>query len=281
MLDNLFDSINIFIQDHAGAWWVLLVVFALCFIDGIIPPLPSESVVVALAAVAVSGVGEPNLALLFVAAAVGAFAGDQTAYTIGRHSPLARLAQGRNERMRKAMTWADRQLARRGAMIIIAARYIPVGRIAVNFTAGAIEYPRPKFIRYDAIAAITWAGYSIGIGALAGQWMKNNPLLGAVIAVCLAMVIGYLIDRLMQRSSAAPVEASVPEEGSEAEVGAGAEGQVASEPSAAPEPQDQPRVGAEAETLPQVQPRAEAAGRGEAVGTHPEADGTTSRGQGL
>lgn len=204
VLDNLFDSIDLFIQDHVGAWWVLLVVFALCFIDGIIPPLPSESVVVALAAIAVSGEGEPNLALLFVVAAAGAFAGDQTAYTIGRHSPVARLAQSRHERLRKAMAWADRQLARRGAMIIIAARYLPVGRIAVNFTAGAIAFPRPTFIRFDLIAATTWSGYSIGIGALAGQWMKDSPLLGAAIAVCLAMVIGYVVDRVMSRRAGVP-----------------------------------------------------------------------------
>jgi membrane-associated protein len=196
----MFDAVNEFIQAHAGAPWVLLVVAGLCFIDGIIPPLPSESVVVALAAVG-AAVGEPHLVLLGAVAAVGAFAGDQTAYTIGRHSPLRRVADSDRPRVQRAMARARTELGRRGAMIIIAARYIPVGRIAVNFTAGALRYPRPKFVLFDAIAATSWAAYSVALGALAGSWLEDNPLLGAAVAVTLAIVLGALLDRLIQRWS--------------------------------------------------------------------------------
>lgn len=196
----MFEAINDAIQAHAGAPWVLLVVAALCFIDGIIPPLPSESVVVALAAVGAS-VGEPNLLVLGAVAAVGAFAGDQTAYTIGRHSPLRRVAESRRPRVQRAMARARKELGRRGAMIIIAARYIPVGRIAVNFSAGALHYPRPRFVLFDTIAATSWAAYSVALGALAGHWLEDNPLLGAVIAVTIAILLGSLLDHLIQRWS--------------------------------------------------------------------------------
>ena len=45
-------AINDFILAAAGQPWVLLLVFACCVIDGFFPPIPSESVVVGLAAVA-------------------------------------------------------------------------------------------------------------------------------------------------------------------------------------------------------------------------------------
>lgn len=204
MWDTFFDQINVFIEANAGDWWVLPLVAFLCFIDGIIPLFPSDTVVVALAAVGASDVGQPHLVGLFLVASVGAFLGDQTAYTIGRHSPLARLVESRNERMRRMMGWADRQLERRGAMIIIAGRYIPVGRVAVNFTAGAIKYPRLRFIQFDAIASITWGAYCVLIGAVAGHWLQDNPLLSAAIAVCLAVAIGYAIDLFMQRRTGSP-----------------------------------------------------------------------------
>src|SRR5690606_199156 len=196
----MVEAINEFIQAHAGAPWVLLVVAALCFVDGIIPPLPSESVVVAMAAVG-AAVGEPNLVVLGVVAAVGAVGGDQTAYTIGRHSPLRRLAESTRPRVQRAMTRARTELARRGAVIIIAARYVPVGRIAVNFSAGALRYPRPRFVLFDPIAATSWAAYSVALGALAGTWVEDNPLLGAAVAVALAIVLGSLLDRVIQRWS--------------------------------------------------------------------------------
>ena len=62
----------------ANAPWVYLALFALATIDGLFPPVPSESVVIALAALSVSA-GTPNLALILLAAATGAFTGDQIA----------------------------------------------------------------------------------------------------------------------------------------------------------------------------------------------------------
>ncbi|GAA1140368.1 DedA family protein [Ornithinicoccus hortensis] len=201
----MFDALNQFIQDHAGATWVLPVVFALCLLDGFFPPLPSESVVVALAAVSAS-VGEPSLVLLFLVAAGGAFAGDNIAYTLGRNGGLRRLRHSKRFKMSTMLDWADQQLARRGAMIIIVARYIPVGRVAVNVTAGITRFHRGRFIACDLLAVTSWAAYSVAIGAVAGHWMEENPLLGAVLAITLAVILGAVVDRFLQRRGAAPRE---------------------------------------------------------------------------
>nr|WP_281497167.1 DedA family protein [Ornithinimicrobium sp. F0845] len=182
------------------------VVFGLCIIDGIFPPLPSESIIVGLAAVSVS-VGEPNLWLVFLAAATGAFIGDNLAYTIGRHW-LTGLARSNHPRIRRAMAWAAHQLDRRGAVIIMAARYIPVGRVAVNITAGATRFPRPLFMILDAIAAVSWAAYSIAIGTVAGNWLHDNPLLAMAVAVTGGVLLGLVVERLIKMFTGSPDEAA-------------------------------------------------------------------------
>ncbi|MCK0112750.1 DedA family protein [Ornithinimicrobium sp. F0845] len=202
----MIDAINEFVSTHADSTWVLWVVFGLCIIDGIFPPLPSESIIVGLAAVSVS-VGEPNLWLVFLAAATGAFIGDNLAYTIGRHW-LTGLARSNHPRIRRAMAWAAHQLDRRGAVIIMAARYIPVGRVAVNITAGATRFPRPLFMILDAIAAVSWAAYSIAIGTVAGNWLHDNPLLAMAVAVTGGVLLGLVVERLIKMFTGSPDEAA-------------------------------------------------------------------------
>lgn len=194
----MIEAVSEFVQQHAGSVWVLPVVFGLCALDGFFPPLPSESAVVALAAIAVSA-GKPDLWALFAVAAAGAFLGDNIAYSLGRHGGLARLRHPERPRVKRALDWADRELSRRGAMIIVAARYIPVGRVAVNLTAGATRFPWLRFAALDLVAAVTWSAYSIGIGTVAGRWLHDAPLLAAAIGVALAVLLGWLIDRLLQR----------------------------------------------------------------------------------
>ncbi|WP_256842952.1 DedA family protein [Ornithinimicrobium cryptoxanthini] len=190
--------INEFVRAQAGSVWVLPLVFALCTIDGFFPPLPSESIIVALAAVSAS-VGEPNMWWVFVVAATGAMLGDNIAYAIGRHGGLTRLNDSKSHRVRDAMGWAHRELDQRGAMIIIAARYIPVGRVVVNITAGATKFRWRKFFALDFVAALSWAAYSIAIGTLAGRWLHDNPLLATAVAVAGGVLLGLLIDRLLHK----------------------------------------------------------------------------------
>ena len=57
-----------------------------------------------------------------------------------------------------------------------------------------------------AIAAVSWAAYSVAIGALAGTWMKDNPLLGAAVAVAVAVAFGALIDWFLRGRGTAPAQ---------------------------------------------------------------------------
>ena len=178
--------------------WVFAPLYALAAIDGVFPPVPSESVVIALAALSVS-TGYPNFWLLGAVAAAGAFTGDQVAYTIGRRIPARNLRFMQGPRAQRTLDWAERALAERGAAFIIAARYIPVGRVAVNMTAGAVGFSRPRFTLLAAIAAVTWSAYSVSLGIGAGVWLGHNPMLALAVGVAGGLVIGIVVDAVLKR----------------------------------------------------------------------------------
>lgn len=181
-----------------GSPLVLLALFAFCVVDGFFPPIPSESVVIALAALAMS-TGEPNLWLVVAVSAVGAFAGDQIAYSIGQRIPLHRIRVLQGRRGRALVAHAERSLRERGAAYILAARYIPIGRVAVNMTAGAVRYPRTRFTGVAAVASVTWAGYSVVLGMSAGVWLQEHPWMAVLVGVAVGILLGLVIDAALRR----------------------------------------------------------------------------------
>ena len=191
-------AINDFILAAAGQPWVLLLVLACCIIDGFFPPIPSESVVVGLAAVAATA-DVPNPWLLMLVAALGAFSGDNIAYLIGRRVGTRRWHWMRGPRMQSAFRWAGQELRKRPASLILVARFIPIGRVAVNLTAGVSHYPHLRFVGLTVLSATLWAAYSVGIGLFFGQWFENNHLLGAAIAIVCAVGLGIVVDVVINR----------------------------------------------------------------------------------
>lgn len=189
------DIINDLILQAAASPWLYLVMFATAVIDGFFPPIPSETVLVAAAAVAAS-TGETNLPLLITVAAIGAVIGDNIAYAIGRSIGTTRFAWMRRPRIAAAFDRAQRTLMSSGAPLILGARYIPVGRVAVNMSAGALGYSWRKFLPLSIVAGLSWALYSALIGTLAGQWLEDQPLISVVIGIAFALVIGVVIDRI-------------------------------------------------------------------------------------
>jgi membrane protein DedA with SNARE-associated domain len=181
----------------AASPWVLLTLFVLCTVDGFFPPVPSESVVIALAATSATGHGPPLAAIVAVATA-GAFAGDLIAYRIGARVPLDRIPWLRGERAGRATARLGALLRTRGAALILGARYVPVGRVAVSMTAGATGYPWRRFVAVAVLAAVSWSGYSTVIGLAAGTALASNPLLAAGVGVVVGLSLGLLVDAVVR-----------------------------------------------------------------------------------
>lgn len=170
--------------------WLYLALFAFAAVDSFFPVVPSETAVIT-AGVFAAATGSPNIGLVIVAAAAGAFVGDHITYAIGR-TGSTKLRGGKHSA--KAFAWTERMLAQRGGLALVAARYIPGGRTACTLTMGAVAYPRRSFALFDALAASSWALYSVMIGFIGGAAFENNPLAGLLLGLGIALGITATVE---------------------------------------------------------------------------------------
>jgi membrane-associated protein len=194
------EAVSHHLEGLAGSPWLLVVVFAVAGLDAVLPFMPSESTVIALGVLS-AGTGRPHLALLILAAATGAYAGDRLSYQIGRSSNRAvitRLQRGRRSKL--VHDRVHRLLSHRGGLVIVFARYVPGGRSTTAFAAGVVGYPVGRFRGYTAIAVLLWAIEASLLGYLGGEAFEAEPLIGLAVAWAAALAVtgvAVLIQRLV------------------------------------------------------------------------------------
>ena len=91
---NIITDVMDRLDEFSSYWWFLLIIFAVALLDSVIPIVPGETTVIAGGVAA--GAGNQTLALVILAGALGAFFGDNLAYTIGhRFEPRVRARAAR------------------------------------------------------------------------------------------------------------------------------------------------------------------------------------------
>ncbi|MER7967716.1 DedA family protein [Streptomyces sp. NPDC096080] len=113
--------------------------------------------------------GHLSLRWVLVAAVVGALAGAQTGYLLGRRAGPALLARTESRRITEGAERAADILARYGhAKAIVLARFLPVVRTVLNPIAGALAVPARTFALWQVVGGLVWtvglvlAGYALG-----------------------------------------------------------------------------------------------------------------------
>ena len=188
------DALLHFAEELMSSWWIYLAVWGFAALDGFFPAIPSETLVVT-AGVFAASIGTPNLYLLIVVAALGAFVGDHISYLLGRGAGgrmIDRVKPG--TKRHAAILWARRALADRGGLVLIVARYIPGGRTAVTLTMGSVRYPLRRFTPYAALAAVSWGLYCSLVGYIGGKAFEDNPLKGVVLGIGLALGVTLIVE---------------------------------------------------------------------------------------
>ena len=185
---GLIDSLAAVVTDSPITYLVILTMAAL---DVIAPILPAEATVTAAAVLA--GQGKLNVLWIMIAAGVGAFIGDNVAYWIGRAAgrPLVKRVLRGNTGQLAAV---EKQFRKRGGTFVIVGRFVPGGRTAVAIGAGVLHFSWPRFIVYDAIAAVIWAFQAALPGYIGGTLIHDRPWL--------AMVFGFVLSALLATSIA-------------------------------------------------------------------------------
>jgi membrane protein DedA with SNARE-associated domain len=183
----VFNHLVDLVSEASG--WAYAVVFALAVLDVLVPLVPAETAVITAGVVAATG--GLDLLPVIVAAAAGAFAGDNIAYALGhRYGVRAAARFARGERARGRLEWARRQLAVRGGELILVGRFIPGGRTAVTVSAGMLGYPWRRFALFDLAAAIGWASYAAVIGYVGGAAFEQSAWKGLLLALVFAFLVG-------------------------------------------------------------------------------------------
>lgn len=186
----MFDWLTHQISDSP---WTYLLVFLAAGGDVLLPLIPSETVVITAGVVAARG--GLSLWLLIPVTMLGAMAGDNLVYWLGREAgdPIVqRLARG--ERNTARLRWAERAMRRHGAVVLLAARFIPGGRTVSTLAAGTLELPWRIMFAADALAALLWAIYASMLGYLGGEAFQRSSWKPIAVALAGALLVSVLVE---------------------------------------------------------------------------------------
>jgi len=201
---DLFTELTDWLADFSGNWWFLLIIFAVAYLDSVIPIVPGETMVI-IGGVA-AGQGEQSLLLVIAAGASGAFLGDNTAYFIG--AKLSRFIErqaAKREKWQTRLDWAAQQIRLRGGMLLITARFIPGGRSVLTISSGITHQPRAWFMGWIALAAVIWATYAAGLGYFGGKAFEDDHTKAFIVAFSAAIgmtVIVEIVRHIRERGKA-------------------------------------------------------------------------------
>jgi membrane-associated protein len=186
-----------------GSPWAYAVITGSIAGSAVFPPLPSESMLVAAAGLAVAG--QLDLLGVAVATTVGALVGDLLAYALGRSiSSVARGRAARSARGRAALEWLDEHEASWGPGLVVLGRFVPGGTTAVGVAAGILPYPLRRFLLFAALGAVLWTGYGLGLALLGRAVFPSTTWAGVLLAVGIALGVGAALQTVRRRRRRPP-----------------------------------------------------------------------------
>jgi membrane protein DedA with SNARE-associated domain len=207
-------AVESFLELVSASPWTYAVILVVASLDAVVPLVPSETTVISAGVLA--GAGDLQLGFVIAAGAAGAYAGDSSAYWLGRRldDRLARrLFRGIKGVRRRA--WAENALQRHGGPLIFGARFVPGGRTATTVTAGLLRMRWARFASFAGAAGIAWASYAALLGYVGGRAFEDNPLWGLLVGFGVAAATFLVVEAvrrvLARRRRAAVVQPLVEE----------------------------------------------------------------------
>jgi membrane-associated protein len=170
-----------------------LAALALVALDAVFPVAPSETVLVTGGILIERG---DLIAPLFVlAGACGAVLGDSILFGLGsRAGPGLQAKMFSSERARERLGVAGRLVHER-TWLLIASDFLPGGRTAAMFAAGALGLPARRFYRFIVPGALLWAVVYTLLGIAGGSLFEKGW--GAfAVSIGVAVAIGVIAEAI-------------------------------------------------------------------------------------
>ncbi|MEV4915768.1 VTT domain-containing protein [Streptomyces tirandamycinicus] len=220
----MFEAVGLLL----GSPWIYAVVALSVLLDVFLPVLPSGVLVITAATAAAAGTtaaagqgavtgttafasaaiqasgDAPSVPALLLCAATASVLGDLVAYRLARRGGerLDR-AIARSRRLVAARERLGAALSRGGGLLVVIARFAPAGRSVVSLGAGAAHRKVREFLPWSALAAVAWAGYSVGLGWFGGQWL-GATWVGVAVSVAALFGAGFVAAYVMRRPAPDP-----------------------------------------------------------------------------
>ena len=168
--------------------WLLPVLVVLIALDGPIPMLPSEMLLMSAVAAASGAHDRAALLGLFLTALGGSVLGDLLVFRVGRSSH--RLLERAASRGGSIGTWVRATVLDRPVLTLVGARFVPGGRLLSTAAAGGLGVPPRRFAVATVLSSSMWAGYMLTAGIALGPLVGGNPLLSVAAGLTMAAITG-------------------------------------------------------------------------------------------
>jgi membrane protein DedA with SNARE-associated domain len=193
-----------FQANAASSPWAYAWLFLASLIEYVFPPFPGDAIALLGIFLAVtSGMSAPQT---YLALNLGALLGGLGAYAFGRHFAEVekRPAFLRTPKTAAMLAEVEAKIAKHGAVILMANRFIPAMRSFFFVGAGIARVPAWKVALYGGISACAWNAILFGLGTLAGNnlaqlqtWVERYSLV-AVSLFVLALAV-YVVRRMRRK----------------------------------------------------------------------------------
>jgi membrane-associated protein len=164
--------------------------------------LPGDSLLFTAGVLAATGAGSAlhvSLPAVIVAAAVGAVAGAQVGFLLGRRGGSAVLSRVKNRHVHEGVARGSAMLSRYGyGKAVVLARFIPVVRTVLNPLVGVTGMPARQFALWQLLGGLLWtvgvtlAGYALG-ASVPNIDSYLLPIIAVVVLVSLSPLVVEVI----------------------------------------------------------------------------------------
>jgi membrane-associated protein len=125
---------------------------------------------------------------------ISAVVGDQLGYALGRKSgPMIFHREDSLLFKRKNIEAAQNFYARHGARALVLARFVPIFRTFVPFTAGIAHMRYPRFFVVSLLGGLLWTGSLILVGYFLGKTPLADQLHKVILLIVVLSVLPIII----------------------------------------------------------------------------------------
>jgi membrane-associated protein len=168
--------------------WIYLILFLIIFCEtGLVvaPFLPGDSLL--FAAGSLAAIGSLNVHWLVLLLLIAAIGGDNTNYAVGRFIGLKLFKNPDSRWFKRAyLEKAHQFYEKHGPKAIIMARFMPILRTLMPFSAGVAHMTYRRYLGFDILGGVLWVG---GI-VYAGYFFGNIPIVKQNFSLFIFAIIG-------------------------------------------------------------------------------------------